>query len=172
MCLNEFSADRGVQFYTIGRNPGRGASTGGGRSNEAQWEPGGYRQPRCRCGSGVGSPRVARRSANHRPAVRAEGNATVVCSAQSSASRFGGGDSDVFSTQPLNFHTFFSKPTYLYFSLSSDNFVCEDYVRCDHMPCCAVSIKLCSVGRRVCCDKNMKATRGLLCRTTFCSYHM
>ena len=45
--LDEFSADRGVQFYTIGRNPGRGASTGGGRSNEARWEPGGYRQPRC-----------------------------------------------------------------------------------------------------------------------------
>ena len=122
MCLNEFSADRGVQFYTIGRNPGRGASTGGGRSDEARWEPGGYRQPRCRCGSGVGRPRVARRSANHRPAVRAEGNATVVCSAQSLATGLGGGDSVfVFSSHEAS-HILRSQPI-LHFSTSSDNFV-------------------------------------------------
>ena len=91
--LDEFSADRGVQFYTIGRNPGRGASTGGGRSNEARWEPGGYRQPRCSVAPVSAVLEWRGVGANHRPAVRAEGNATVVCSAQSLATGLGGGDS-------------------------------------------------------------------------------
>ena len=93
MCLNEFSADRGVQFYTIGRNPGRGASTGGGRSNEARWEPGGYRQSRCRVAPVSAVLEWRGVGANHRPEVGAEGNATVVCSAQSLATGLGGGDS-------------------------------------------------------------------------------
>ena len=121
MFLDEFAADQGVQFYIIGRNPGRGASTGGGRSDEARWEPDGYRQPRCSVAPvsavlgewrGVG--------ANHRPAVGAEGNATEVCSAQSLATGLEGGDSVfVFSTQkPFYFHTFYSKPTQLCILLS------------------------------------------------------
>ena len=92
--------------------------------------------------------------ANHRPDVGAEGNATVVCSAQSLATGLGGGDSDrVLSPAALLLPHILQQVyrsylfIYLYFSLSSDNFVCEDYyVRCDHMPCCAVSIKLCYVG--------------------------
>ena len=94
MCLDEFSADRGVQFYTIGRNPGRSASTGGGRSNEARWELGGYRQSRCSVAPVSAVLEWRGVGANHRPEVRAEGNATVVCSAQSLATGLGGGDSD------------------------------------------------------------------------------
>ena len=44
-------------------------------------------------GSGVGRPRERRGvGADHRPAVGAEGNATVVCSAQSLATGLGGDD--------------------------------------------------------------------------------
>ena len=59
------------------------------------------------CGSGVGRPCEWRGvGANHRPEVRAEGNATVVCSAQSLASGLGG-DSSVFefSSHRFHFHT-------------------------------------------------------------------
>ena len=106
MFLDEFSADRGVQFYTIGRNPGRSASTGGGRSDEARWELGGYRQPRCKVAPVSAVLEWRGVGANHRPEVRAEGNATVVCSAQSLASGLGG-DSSVFefSSHRFHFHT-------------------------------------------------------------------
>ena len=113
MFLDEFSADRGVQFYTIGRNPGRSASTGGGRSDEARWELGGYRQSRCSVAPVSAVLEWRGVGANHRPAVGAEGNATVVCSAQSLATGLGGGDSVfVFSTQQLFYRclTFYSKP--------------------------------------------------------------
>ena len=81
------------------RDPGRSASTGGGGSlcpMGAWWLPAIVMQ----CGSGVGRPREWRGvGADHRPEVRAEGNATAVCSAQSSASGLRCGDSDVFSSQ-------------------------------------------------------------------------
>ena len=120
MSLDEFSADRGEKFYTIGRNPGRSASTGGGRSDEARWELGGYRQPRCKVAPVSAVLEWRGVGANHRPEVRAEGNATVVCSAQSLATGLGGGDSVfVFSTQkPFYLHTFYSKPTQLCILLS------------------------------------------------------
>ena len=94
MFTDEIAEDRGVQFYTIGRNPGRGASTGGGGSTispkGAWWLP----TIEMQGGSGVGRPREWRGvGANHRPAVGAEGNATEVCSAQSLATGLGGGDS-------------------------------------------------------------------------------
>ena len=58
--------------------------------------------------------------ANHRPDVGAEGNATVVCSAQSLATGLGGdGGVFVFSTQqPSYFHRFHGKPTQLCLLLS------------------------------------------------------
>ena len=121
MFLGEFSADRGVQFYTIGRNPGRGASTGGGRSKEARWEPDGYRQSRCSVAPVSAVLEWRGVGANHRPAVGAEGNATEVCSAQSLATGLGGGDSVfVFSTQQLFYRclAFYSKPTQLCVLLS------------------------------------------------------
>ena len=120
MFYDEFSADRGVQFYTIGRNPGRGASTGGGRSNEARWEPDGYRQSRCSVAPVSAVLEWRGVGANHRPAVGAEGNATVVCSAQSLATGLGGdGGVFVFSTQqPFYFHRFHGKPTQLCLLLS------------------------------------------------------
>ena len=94
MFTDEIAEDRGVQFYTNGRNPGRGASTGGGRSNEARWEPGGYRQSRCSVAPVSAVLEWRGVGANHRPDVGAEGNAMVVCSAQSLATGLGGGDSD------------------------------------------------------------------------------
>ena len=72
-------------------------------------------------GSGVGRPLEWRGvGANHRPEVRAEGNATEVCSAQSLATGLGGGDGVfVFSIQkPFNYHTFYSKPSQLCILLS------------------------------------------------------
>ena len=121
MCLDEFSEDRGVQFYIIGRNPGRSASTGGGRSNEARWELGGYRQPRCSVAPVSAVLEWRGVGADHRPEVGAEGNATVVCSAQSLATGLGGGDSVfVFSTQQPFYRclAFYSKPTQLCVLLS------------------------------------------------------
>ena len=106
-----------------GRNPGRSASTGGGGSlcpMGAWWLP----TTEMQCGSGVGRPREWRGvGADHRPEVRAEGNATAVCSAQSSASGLRCGDSDVFSSQQSSYlNTFSSKSTEatLYFLPSSD----------------------------------------------------
>ena len=126
MFHDEFSADRGVQFYTYGRNPGRGASTGGGRSNEAQREPDGYRQSRCSVAPvsavlgewrGVG--------ADHRPAVGAEGNATEVCSAQSLATGLGGGDSVfVFSTQMLLYNVSHSTASLVMYTSLSVQITC------------------------------------------------
>ena len=58
--------------------------------------------------------------ADHRPEVRAEGNATVVCSAQSLATGLGGGDSVfVFSTQMLFYNVSHSTASLImYTSLS------------------------------------------------------
>ena len=118
MCLNEFSADRGVQFYTIGRNPGRGASTGGGGSTispkGAWWLP----TIEMQCGSGVGRPREWRGvGANHRPAVGAEGNATEVCSAQSLATGLGG-DGSVRVLNPASPLPHILQQAYLFILLS------------------------------------------------------
>ena len=124
MILDEFSADRGVQFYTIGRNPGRSASTGGGRSDEARWELGGYRQSRCSVAPVSAVLEWRGVGANHRPEVGAEGNATVVCSAQSLATGLGGdGSLFVFSAQQLFYNVSHSTASlsYVYFSTSSDN---------------------------------------------------
>ena len=125
MCLDEFSEDRGVQFYTNGRNPGRGASTGGGRSNEAQWELGGYRQPRCKVAPVSAVLEWRGVGANHRPAVGAEGNATEVCSAQSLATGLGGGDSVfVFSTQMLFYNVSHSTASLVMYTSLSVQITC------------------------------------------------
>ena len=124
MCLDEFSEDRGVQFYTIGRNPGRSASTGGGRSDEARWELGGYRQPRCKVAPVSAVLEWRGVGADHRPAVGAEGNATVVCSAQSLATGLGGGDSDVFSTQMLFYNVSHSTASLIMYTSLSVQITC------------------------------------------------
>ena len=124
MFTDEITEDRGVQFYTIGRNPGRSASTGGGRSDEARWELGGYRQPRCSVAPVSAVLEWRGVGANHRPAVGAEGNATVVCSAQSLATGLGGGDSDVFSTQMLFYNVSHSTASLIMYTSLSVQITC------------------------------------------------
>ena len=117
-----------------GRNPGRGAITGGGGSTispmGAWWLPAIVMQ----CGSGVGRPCEWRGvGANHRPEVRAEGNATVVCSAQSLASGLGGGSSVFeFSSHRFHFHTTQVRPPYTSLPVQMTSMM-KIIFRCDYM---------------------------------------
>ena len=114
-----------MQFYIIGRNPGRSASTRGGRSDEARWELGGYRQPRCKVAPVSAVLEWRGVGANHRPAVGAEGNATEVCSAQSLATGLGGGDSVfVFSTQMLLYNVSHSTASLVMYTSLSVQITC------------------------------------------------